>query len=224
MISVVIPAYNEERALPGTLAGVHGQPGDYEVIVVDGGSTDRTREIALGAPPTRLVAAPKGRASQMNAGARMARGEWLLFLHADTLLPKNALTRLGRLAADGCLAAGFRHRFSGDDWRLRFISRVDNLRAAHTRVIYGDQGLFIQRRLFWELDGFPPVPMLEDVMFCEKLLKVARPALLPDYVVTDSRKFLKMGVWKSLFRVAAILIAHRLHRPLPSRIFFGDVR
>ncbi|MBA2352870.1 MAG: glycosyltransferase, partial [Burkholderiales bacterium] len=84
MISVIIPVYNESCALPATLARLFAQGGDFEVIVVDGGSSDDTRELAMREPRVRLLVAPKGRALQMNAGAAMAKGTWLLFLHADT--------------------------------------------------------------------------------------------------------------------------------------------
>ncbi len=93
MISVIIPAYNEEKALPATLDHLFRQAGDYEVFIVDGGSTDRTPEIVSDYPGVRVLKAPKGRASQMNAGARAASGEWLFFLHADTLLPSVALSK-----------------------------------------------------------------------------------------------------------------------------------
>ena len=127
MVSVVIPAYNEEQALPHTLRELLRQCGDYEVIVVDGDSTDRTRailaesEFLAPSPLTphslrRLLSAPKGRASQMNAGAKEATGDWLLFLHADTVLPASAIQRLNEMEADHSIqAGGFMHQFSGDD-------------------------------------------------------------------------------------------------------------
>jgi rSAM/selenodomain-associated transferase 2 len=227
MISVIIPTYNEEKALPATLARLSSQAGDYELIVVDGGSSDRTREIALAQPRARLLTAQKGRASQMNAGAIGARGEWLLFLHADTLLPEEALQGLNSLENDRSIqAGGFRHRFSGQDWRLRLISSIDNLRASVTRVIYGDQAIFVRRVLFERLGGFPLQPYLEDIVFCERLKHIAKtkPLLLDQHVVTDSRKFVQMGVWRSLGRCLAILLCHslRLHR-LP-RTFFAEIR
>lgn len=154
MISVVIPAYNEERALPATLRRLFEQAGSYEVIVVDGGSHDRTCEIVRRWPinsrlpaPLTLVTAPKGRASQMNAGAKLARGEWLLFLHADTLLPVDALSRINALERNLTIqAGGFRHRFSGSDWRLRMISWLDNFRCVRSHIIYGDQAVFVRDR------------------------------------------------------------------------------
>ncbi|MFQ5938227.1 MAG: TIGR04283 family arsenosugar biosynthesis glycosyltransferase [Acidiferrobacterales bacterium] len=225
MISVIIPAYNEEIALPTTLEYLLRQAGDVEVIVVDGGSTDRTREIAQAEPRVRLLTAPKGRASQMNAGAANARGEWLLFLHADTLLPEGALYRLTALKAGGtCQAGGFRQRFSDNSWQLRLISWMDNLRSRVTRIIYGDQAMFVRRALFEQLGGFPEQPFLEDIAFCERLKRVTRPVLLDQYVITDSRKFVQMGVWRSLARCAVILFCHGLRLPFVPRTFFADIR
>jgi rSAM/selenodomain-associated transferase 2 len=225
MISVIIPAYNEEKALPETLDRLVRQPGDYEVIVVDGGSTDRTSAIAHAEPRARVVMAPKGRASQMNAGAGRAAGEILLFLHADTLLPDGALARLNRMEADGLVqAGGFRHRFSGSDWRLALISFLNNFRCVRSRIIYGDQALFVRRALFERLGGFPEQPILEDVAFCEKLLRVTEPILLAPPVLTDSRKFVQMGVWRSFVRVLLIILHVQFRLPVLPRAFFQDVR
>lgn len=225
MISVIIPAYNEEKALPATLEHLLHQGGDFEVIVVDGGSMDRTQEIAQAHSCIRLLTASKGRGTQMNAGTRVARGEWLLFLHADTLLPKNALQSLNDLETDTSIqAGGFQHRFSGHDWRLRMISWIDNLRAQVTRIIYGDQAMFVRRTLFQRLGGFPEQPYLEDIVFCQKLRRVTRPVLLNQHVVTDSRKFEQMGIWRSLGRCLAILLCHSLRLRRIPRAFFADIR
>ena len=225
MLSVVIPAYNEARALPATLDHLAGQTGDHEIIVVDGGSNDATRDIVRARPEFRLLSAPKGRASQMNAGARAARGDWLLFLHADTLLPDDTLARLEtECEKRGCAAGGFRQRFTGDDWRLRAISWLHNTRCRVTKIFYGDQAMFVRRDLFLSLGGFPEVPMLEDVLFSEKLKRATRPVLLDESVLTDSRKFVQRGVVKSFGRVLLILACHRLGFGVGSRAFFEDVR
>ncbi|MEQ1794223.1 MAG: TIGR04283 family arsenosugar biosynthesis glycosyltransferase [Nitrospira sp.] len=225
MISVVIPAYNEEKALPHTLHELSRQSGDYEIIAVDGGSDDRTVEIVHQHPRVCLIVAPKGRAVQMNAGAKLATGEWLLFLHADTILPTGAIQRLNKMEADQAIqAGGFMHQFAGDDWRLKLISFLDNFRCIRSRIIYGDQALFVRRALFERLGGFPNQPILEDVAFCERLIKVTTPLLLSPPVVTDARKFLKMGVWRSFIRVLFIILHVEFRLPVLPRAFFQDIR
>ncbi len=237
MVSVVIPAYNEEKALPNTLRALFSQPGDYEVIAVDGGSADCTRDVFLHAgfsegpvrvtphPSRLLMTAPKGRASQMNTGAKEAGGEWLLFLHADTVLPEGAIERLNKMEADRTIqAGGFMHQFSGDDWRLKAISFLDNFRCTRSRIIYGDQALFVRRSLFEQLGGFPNQPILEDVVFCERLIKATEPLLLFPPVITDARKFLKMGVWRSFLRVLLIILHVEYRLPVLPRAFFQDIR
>ena len=236
MISVIMPAYNEERALPHTLQALFVQRGDFEVIVVDGGSSDGTHVVLsnLGFqcpspftphPSRLLLVASKGRASQMNAGAQQATGEWLLFLHADTTLPDGAIQRLNNMEGERTIqAGGFMHQFSGEDWRLRFISFLDNFRCIRSRIIYGDQALFVRRTLFEQLGGFPNQPILEDVVFCERLIKVTEPLLLTPPVVTDARKFIKMGIWRSFVRVLLIILHVEFRLPVLPRAFFQDVR
>jgi rSAM/selenodomain-associated transferase 2 len=239
MVSVIIPVFNEEKVLPETLQALLVQPGDYEVIVVDGGSTDCTTQVLRKfgfadhrSPITSSLSShtmwftvPKGRASQMNVGATFATGEWLLFFHADTILPDGALMRLNRMEADRTIqACGFMHRFSGNDWRLKLISYLDNLRCRHSRIIYGDQALFVLRSLFQRLDGFPNQPILEDVAFCEKLTRVTTPLVVSPPVVTDARKFLKMGVWRSFLRVLLIILHIEFRLPVLPRVFFQDIR
>jgi rSAM/selenodomain-associated transferase 2 len=225
MVSVIIPTYNEERALPGTLERLFQQAGEYEVLVVDGGSRDRTCELVAHEARVRLLHASKGRAAQMNRGAAEAQGAWLLFLHADTTLPDGALARLNASEQDGSIqAGGFLHQFSGSDWRLRVISFLDNVRCRQSRVIYGDQAMFVRRSLFQALGGFPNQPILEDVAFCEKLQAVARPVLFAPSVVTDARKFIQMGIWRSFVRVLLIILHVQFRLPILPRVFFQDVR
>lgn len=231
MIWVIIPAYDEARALPETLDRLFRQGGRYRVLVVDGGSRDRTAEIVRAEPRAGLLAAPKGRASQMNAGARAAAAagaapeDWLLFLHADTTLPDGALARLNAMEPDAAvLAGGFLHRFAGSDWRLRLISALDNFRCRRSRIVYGDQALFVRRALFERLGGFPDQPILEDVAFCDRLVAVTRPVLLEPPVLTDARKFVQMGIWRSLARVLLIILHVQFRLPVLPRAFFQDIR
>jgi rSAM/selenodomain-associated transferase 2 len=250
MVSVVVPAYNEELALPQTLGALLRQEGSYEVILVDGGSNDRTRAIAeafgfingagddnqsplvspcdgsvQNASSRRVLTAAKGRASQMNAGAHAARGEWLLFLHADTILPLGAIRQLNEMEPDQALqAGGFLHQFSGSDRRLKLISCLDNFRCRWSRIIYGDQAMFVRRTLFEHIGGFPNQPILEDVAFCERLIQLTTPVLVCSPVVTDARKFVKMGVCRSFIRVLLIILHVEFGLPTLPRAFFQDIR
>lgn len=226
LISVILPVLDEAIALPDTLAHLRRaillHP-DTEVIAVDGGSTDATREVLKRTPWLRVLDAPRGRALQQNAGAAVARGDVLLFLHADTWLPVTALAAIEAVARSAEFQyGGFQHRFSGDDWRLRMISKLHNFRCRKALTFYGDQALFVRRTTFARIGAFPLRPA-EDIALCEQLKLVARPVLLHEVATTSSRKFERMGVWRSLGRVLAILLCLRLGRP-PPRAFFADIR
>ena len=223
MISVIIPVLNEEKALPATLQRLFTLDGDIELIVVDGGSNDNTLQLLEQDPRIQLLHSDAGRARQMNIGAGRACGEWLLFLHADTLLPDQALTDLQALP-DSVQAGGFRHRFSGNSIGLGLVSWLHNFRCRCTRVFYGDQAMFIRKPLFTELGGFPNEPVLEDLILSEHIARATTPHTMDSYVVTDSRKFERAGVWLSLWRVILILLSHELKLPTPARKFFASVR
>jgi rSAM/selenodomain-associated transferase 2 len=226
VISVVIPTLDEELALPATLAALRRQNMPFEVVVVDGVSSDKTLDIAGEAagddPRWRILTAPRGRARQLNAGAELATGDWLLFLHADTILPEDGLARIeGQPSAveAGC----FRHRFSGPGVGLRVLTWFHNRRFRVTRVIYGDQAMFIRRSLFLSLGGFPDRPM-EDIAFSLRLREVTKPVMLDAAVTTDSRKFEQMGRWRALYRAVSLLIRFRLGRDVSGDPFFRDYR
>jgi len=221
LISVIIPTLNEATALPATLQKVFEQKSDFEVIVSDGGSADNTLELCQQYPQIKIVNAARGRASQMNAGVFVASGDWLLFLHADAILPDNALPLIQQQTVE---AGGFKHKFSGKKWALRVVSWLHNFRCSRTGVFYGDQAMFIRRKLFNELGGFPNVKHLEDLLFSEAIRKRVKPIFLQEEVISDSRKFEQQGVWLSLFRVIQIQLCHELNLEPPTRKFFASIR
>jgi len=208
-LAVVIPTLNEERTLGDLLGDLAGRAGDVTVTVADGGSTDGTREVAARFPAVRWVAAPRGRGAQMNAGARAAEGEILLFLHADTLLPAGAFGKIREALADPAVAAGsFCLAFDRDDPWLRAYARCS--RINHPLFTYGDQGLFLRRVLFERVGGFPEVPLMEDVEIQRRLRRLGRFVKLKEPVVTSARRFVRHGVVRQQVRNAVLVCLYYL--------------
>jgi rSAM/selenodomain-associated transferase 2 len=225
MISVIIPVLNEEKVLSSCLQSLFAQTGDYEVILVDGGSTDNTREIASRFDLHIEQSAKSGRAIQMNAGASKACGDWLVFLHADTHLPDFALEHIESLTSSLNIQAGcFKHQFSGKHFLLKAISWLHNWRCRRSRVIYGDQCLFLRRELFAKLGGFPDTEILEDVMLSEAIIEISKPIILCDAVITDSRKFERRGIIRSFAEIFLIMSCYELGLPIKGRGFFSPTR
>jgi glycosyltransferase involved in cell wall biosynthesis len=159
LVSVVVPTLQEERALPPLLDHLDALPGRFEVIVSDGGSDDGTRRIAR-ERGARLIAAPRGRAAQMNAGARVCSGSIIVFLHADTRLPMTAYGSLARAARRGVCGGNFALRFDGGGLFSAFLGAVYRKQRA-LRVFYGDSAIWATRETFARLGGFPEQPIME---------------------------------------------------------------
>lgn len=206
-VSVVIPALNEAGQLGRTLAALSPSP-DIEVIVVDGGSSDATLAIARAAGVRALAARPP-RSVQMNAGAAAAGGGILLFLHADTRLPMKFQEPVRRTLASPRVAAGaFRLRIDAGGWGLRIIEQAANWRSRFLKMPYGDQALFLRRDTFWELGGFPAIPIMEDFEFIRRLKRKGRIAMVPDAARTSPRRWLQVGMGKTWLINQAIIAAY----------------
>jgi rSAM/selenodomain-associated transferase 2 len=197
-LSIIVPALDEEQALPATLAAAAPlRSRGHEIIVVDGGSCDRTPEIARAAAD-RVIDAPRGRARQMNAGAARASGDVLLFLHADTLLPGDA----DRCIA-GALDAGrdwgrFDVRIAGASPLLGVVAGLMNARSRATGIATGDQAMFVRREAFERVGGFPEVELMEDLLLSRALRRASPPACLRERVTTSGRRWEARGVARTV--------------------------
>lgn len=206
LVSVVIPALCEASRIGETIAAVRAQEGPLEVIVADGGSDDGTAEVALRAG-AYVVHAPRGRAAQMNAGAARAKGEALVFLHADTRLPPDGLARVREaLARPGVAGGCFRTTFDArrSVWLRLFEAR---LWMRWHRLAFGDRALFAHRRAFEAAGGFPAQPLFEDLDFVRALRRQGRFAFLDAPVVTSARRFARHGALQQQARNLALWLA-----------------
>ena len=208
-ISVIIPALNEASAIGATLRRIP-RIDDIEVIVVDGGSCDSTVSVAesLGA---RVIQTSGGRAHQMNSGAAAARGEILLFLHADTHLPGD-FPRLVRetLSRPEVVVGAFRLRIDSPRRSLRVVEALSNFRSSWLKMPYGDQALFLRARYFRTAVGFSELPIMEDFEFVRRLGRWGRIALAPAAVVTSARRWERFGVLRATLLNQAIILAYLL--------------
>lgn len=194
-LSVVIPALDESRSIAAAVASAH-EAG--EVLVVDGGSRDDTAARALAAGATVLTA-PRGRASQMNEGARRAGGDVLLFLHADSRLPPGFAREVLRLlhATPGAWGR-FDLELDGGGRLFGLVAFMISLRSRLMRTATGDQALFVSRKLFDRVGGYPVQPLFEDIELARRLRRVAPMVVPPGRVVTSSRRWRASGTWRTI--------------------------
>ncbi|MDH4264314.1 MAG: TIGR04283 family arsenosugar biosynthesis glycosyltransferase [Deltaproteobacteria bacterium] len=209
LISIIIPTLNEEENIAACLRGTLNAS-QVERIVVDGGSRDQTMEIARSCG-AKVINSPTGRARQMNAGAEMASGDLLLFLHADTLLPEGFDDCVRQVLTQPGVAAGaFEFRLDATSRGLQIIERIANWRSRFLQLPYGDQAIFIRSALFREMGRYPDMPILEDFELVRRLKRKGRIHTASYPAITSARRWMAGGVWKTTLSHQLIVAAYYL--------------
>ena len=210
-LSIIIPALNEAAHITATLENL--QPlrrRGAEVIVADGGSTDATVSLAQNTAD-RVIAAERGRARQMNAGAAVAQGEILCFLHADTRLPENADgLMIGGLSRSRRSWGRFDVNIAGRHPMLKVIATMMNWRSRLTGIATGDQALFITRSLFEAAGHFPDIPLMEDIALSRQLKVYSRPLCIAHRLTTSGRRWEEQGLWRTVLLMWRLRLAYWL--------------
>jgi len=200
LVSIIIPVINEEASLLSFLPSLQSlREGGCEIVLVDGGSSDRSCEIAKPLVD-RLLVTSRGRASQMNFGARNSNGEILIFLHADTQLHEQAII-LARDVADSFESfwGWYSLRFQNSSYLLSFVGFLMRIRSSITKICTGDQTLFISSKLFSDVGGFPDIPIMEDIAICKLLRTRVAPIQLKSRVLSSPRRWERDGIFKTVF-------------------------
>lgn len=207
-LSIIVPVLNEAQQIQGRLAALLPlRRRGHEVIAVDGGSRDGTADLARGLAD-EVFTAPRGRAAQMNAGALRARGEVLLFLHADTRLPDRADELVVRgLAQSGRAWGRFDVAIDGSHPMLGVIARCMNLRSRLTGIATGDQAMFVRREAFLQSGGFPDILLMEDIAYSRALKAISAPLCLRERVITSGRRWETYGTFRTILKMWGLRLA-----------------
>jgi rSAM/selenodomain-associated transferase 2 len=206
-LSIIVPAFDEAAIIAGALQALAPfRRRGAEVIVVDGGSRDETTELAR-PHADRVITAARGRGAQMNAGAGIARGEVLLFLHADTTLPPDADQLVLRALAGANAWGRFDAHIEGRSPLLALVAALMNWRSRLTGIATGDQAMFVSRKTFTEAGGFPEMPLMEDIVLSQRLKRIARPICLAAQVVTSGRRWERHGVVRTMLTMWRLRLA-----------------
>lgn len=191
-ISVIMPILNEAKILEKTLSQLKPELGSHELIVVDGGSTDASVDIAE--KYGRVITSECGRAKQLNAGAAVATGDILIFLHADVWLESGALAAVVSALSSGYVGGGFRQKIDGGSVLYRLIEMAGDIRGMYLKVFYGDSGIFLTRMDFEKIGGFPNVPILEEMGFSKGLRRLGKTTLLTPCIHISARRWEARGI------------------------------
>ncbi|MHC4267245.1 MAG: TIGR04283 family arsenosugar biosynthesis glycosyltransferase [Planctomycetota bacterium] len=209
-ISIIIPTINEEKIIRQCLETVINIPG-IEVIVADGGSTDKTLEIVGQYREIKVVSSEMGRSIQMNKGATCASSNIFLFLHADCVLPRAVILNIQHVFRNSLFVGGaFKIKLLSDKLRYRLIEKGINFRAKIFKLPYGDQGLFVKRSIFESLEGFREMPICEDLDFVCRLKKYGKIIILNEEILSSIRRWRNNGILKTSLRNQLLLASYIL--------------
>jgi rSAM/selenodomain-associated transferase 2 len=208
-LSIIVPVLNEGEGIAATLDALADLRAlGTEVIVVDGGSRDATIQRAR-LRADRVIPAPRGRALQMNAGAAKATGDVLLFLHADTRLPRDAdHVLLNGLERSGRAWGRFNVKIESRSPLLILVGWLMGLRSRVTGIATGDQAIFVRRDAFQAAGGFPEIPLMEDIALCKRLKRVSAPLCLSERVITSGRRWEQNGVLNTIVLMWRLRLAY----------------
>jgi rSAM/selenodomain-associated transferase 2 len=221
MVSVIVPVLNEARVASALAERLRG----LDAIAVDGGSADGTRA-QLEAHGVRVIDAPRGRAQQMNAGARASSGDVFLFLHADTQLPQYAVDAAETAVRRGAVGGCFRLRIDSRDLRLRLAARIITWRSLLMPSASGDQAIFVARHAFLQLGGYREMDLCEDLDFVERLSRLGRFVCVGEYASTSARRWERNGISRTIALMWALRLGWHLGVPPATlgRLYRQDVR
>lgn len=224
MVSVIIPTFNEEKNIEALLKSLKNINYPKEILVIDGGSTDKTREIA--SKYCKVYLSEKGRSNQLNLGAKLSQGDVLWFLHCDSKISKDSFIEIEKALKNNFIGGCFSLEFYDDNSLfLKYISKTSNMRAKYLKLIFGDQGMFVKKHIFNKINGFKVMPIMEDWEFSTRLKKKGKTILLKSPIKTSARRFQKSGRLKTHILMHKIKLLYILGTP-PEKLakLYKDIR
>lgn len=196
-VSIIIPTLNEEENIENLLNNLKSLKGDFEVIFSDGGSLDKTVEIIKNFGDYKIIKSERGRAKQLNNGAKESNNDILLFLHADSIVEEDVLIKIEDFIKNGNKAGCLKIKFDSKKIIMRLFAILSNLRVKYRNIAFGDQGIFIEKKLFEDIGMFEDIPLMEDYKLSIKLKNICRIKYIDSYIISSSRRFEKNGILKT---------------------------
>lgn len=196
-ISIIIPTLNEEENIRKLLDNLKNLKGDFEVIFSDGGSLDKTLDIIKDFGNYKIIKSDRGRAKQLNNGAKESNNDILFFLHADSVIEENALIKIEDFIKNGNKVGCLKIKFDSKKILMNIFAVLSNLRVKYRNIAFGDQGIFIEKKFFEDIGMFEDIPLMEDYKLSIKLKSICRIKYIDSYIISSSRRFEKNGIIKT---------------------------